>query len=88
MTTRLRLAALAIALPALSLAADPPSPSPRAAPPAAPRVLRVEELQVEGRIRKPQAMFLLPRANLNPGELDRAEPLVPKVTKAVEREPF
>jgi hypothetical protein len=85
MRTRLRLAALAIALPALSLAADPP---PRPAPPAAPKVLRLEELKVEGRIRKPQAMFLLPRANLNPGELDRAEPLVPKVTKAIEREPF
>jgi hypothetical protein len=45
-------------------------------------------VKVEGRIHKPQAMFLLPRANLNPGELDRTEPLLPKVTKAVDREPF
>jgi hypothetical protein len=61
---------------------------PKAAGPAAPRVLRLDELKVEGRIRKPQAMFLLPRANLNHGELDRTEPLLPKVTKAVDREPF
>ena len=61
--------------------------APKAAPPGA-KVLRLEEMKVEGRIRKPQAMFLLPRAHLNPGEVDRTEPLLPKVTKAVEREPF
>jgi hypothetical protein len=83
--TRPWLAALALALPALAAAGDPPPP--RRSPPA-PKVLRLEELKVEGKIRKPQAMFLLPRANLNPGQLDRAEPLVPKVTKAIEREPF
>jgi hypothetical protein len=52
------------------------------------RVLRLEELKVEGRIRKPQAMFLMPRANLNYGDLDRAESFTPKVAKALEREPF
>ncbi len=52
------------------------------------KVLRLEELKVEGRIQKPQAMFLMPRANLNYGELERSEPLLPKVTKAVEKEPF
>jgi hypothetical protein len=52
------------------------------------KILRLEEMKVEGRIHKPQAMFLMPRANLNYGELDRSEPLLPKVTKAVEKEPF
>jgi hypothetical protein len=52
------------------------------------KILRLEEMKVEGRIQKPQAMFLMPRANLNYGELDRTEPLLPKVTRAVEREPF
>ena len=52
------------------------------------KILRLEELKVEGRIQKPQAMFLMPRANLNYGELDRSEPLLPKVTKAVEKDPF
>lgn len=52
------------------------------------KILRLEEMKVEGRIQKPQAMFLMPRANLNYGELDRTEPFLPKVTKAVEKEPF
>ena len=30
----------------------------------------------------------MPRANLNYGELDRSEPLLPKVTRAVEKDPF
>jgi hypothetical protein len=52
------------------------------------KVLRLEEMKVEGRIQKPQAMFLMPRANLNYGELDRSEPVVPKVKAAVEKAPF
>jgi hypothetical protein len=56
---------------------------------AAPRkILRLEEMKVEGRIQKPQAMFLMPRANLNIGDLDRSEPFLPKVTQAVRRAPF
>jgi hypothetical protein len=52
------------------------------------KILRLEELKVEGRIHKPQAMFLMPRANLSYGDLDRTEPLLPKVTRAVEKAPF
>ncbi len=52
------------------------------------RILRVEELRVEGRIQKPQARFLMPRANLSYRELDRIEPVLPKVTRAVEKDPF
>jgi hypothetical protein len=56
---------------------------------AAPRkILRLEELKVEGRIQKPQAMFLMPRANLSYGDLDRSEPLLPKVKGAVDKQPF
>lgn len=56
---------------------------------AAPRkILRLEEMKVEGRIQKPQAMFLMPRATLNYGELDRSEPFLPKVAQAVQRPPF
>jgi hypothetical protein len=56
---------------------------------AAPRkILRLEEMKVEGRIQKPQAMFLMPRANLNYGELDRWEPVLPKVAQAVQKAPF
>ena len=52
------------------------------------KVIHVEELKVEGRIQKPQAMFLMPRANLNYGDLDRSEPFLPKVKSAVEKDPF
>src|SRR5438105_15092186 len=52
------------------------------------KVLRLEEMKVEGRIQKPQAIFLMPRSNLNYGDLDRAEPFLHKVTKAVEKDPF
>ena len=62
-------------------AADKKKQAPR-------KILRLEEMKVEGRIQKPQAMFLMPRATLNYGDLDRIEPLLPKVTRAVEKEPF
>lgn len=52
------------------------------------KILRLEEMKVEGRIQKPQAMFLMPRANLNYGELDRSEPFLPKVTQATQKAPF
>ena len=52
------------------------------------KILRLEEMKVEGRIQKPQAMFLMPRASMSYGDLDRNEPFLPKVTRAVEKEPF
>ena len=56
---------------------------------AAPRkVLRLEEMRIEGRIQKPQAMFLMPRATMTFGELDRVEPILPKVVQAVQKPPF
>lgn len=62
--------------------------SGKVAPKGARKILRVEELKFESKIPKPQAMFLMPRANLNYGDLDRAEPFLSKVTKAVEKDPF
>jgi len=68
--------------------AQQPAPSTPRKPPAPRKVLRLEEMKVEGRIQKPQAMFLMPRANLNYGELDRSEPVTPKVKAAVQKAPF
>ena len=62
-------------------AADKKKQAPR-------KILRLEEMKVEGRIQKPQAMFLMPRASMSYGDLDRQEPFLPKVTRAVEKEPF
>lgn len=52
------------------------------------KVVRVEELKVEGRIQKPQAMFLMPRANLNFDDLDKGESFLPKVTEPLQDQPF
>ena len=52
------------------------------------KVLRLEEMRIEGRIQKPQAMFLMPRATMTFGELDRVEPVLPKVVQTVQKPPF
>jgi hypothetical protein len=52
------------------------------------KVLKPDELKVLGRVHKPQAVFLTPRANPNQSEPSQSEPLLPKVTKAVEKDPF
>jgi hypothetical protein len=77
---------LTMAPPSLARAqAAAPGPKKKAAPR---KVLRLEEMKVEGRIQKPQAMFLMPRATPNHGDLDRAESFLPKVGQATEKEPF
>jgi len=78
-------------LPGPAFAAPPEKAGAKAATArkgAPTRVLRLEEMKVEGRIQKPQAMFLMPRANMNVGELDRSEPMLPKVSQAVTKPPF
>ena len=81
-------AALALALAAPALAAAPAAPAKDASKPRPRRVLKLDEMKVEGRIQKPQAMFLMPRARLDLSDLDRGESFLPLVTKAVEKDPF
>jgi len=45
-------------------------------------------MRVEGRVQKPQALFLMPRANVNSGEQDRSESFLSKTKEAVEKDPF
>jgi len=56
--------------------------------PEARKVLRLEEMRVEGRVQKPQALFLMPRAGVNSGEQDRTESFLPKAKDALDRDPF
>lgn len=80
---------IVLATPARVDAAPPADTAANKNKKAAPtKILRLEEMKVEGRIQKPQAMFLMPRANLNLGELDRSEPFLPKVSRAVTKSPF
>ncbi len=53
------------------------------------KVVRLEEMRVEGRVQKPQALFLMPRANVNdPAEHERNESFLSKATDAVKKDPF
>jgi hypothetical protein len=90
MTTVRSLVALAAGVLTIVVASPARAEGPQdAKKKAAPRkILRLEEMKVEGRIQKPQAMFLMPRANLSYGDLDRSESFLPKVTGAAEKEPF
>ncbi len=56
--------------------------------PAGRKVLRLEEMRVEGRVQKPQALFLMPRAKVDSGEQDRAESFLSKATAAAQKDPF
>jgi hypothetical protein len=69
-----------LSLPALGHAADA-GKRPR-------KVIRLDSITVEGRIQKPQAFLLLQRSNLNFEELERTESFIPKVIKAVDKDPF
>jgi hypothetical protein len=71
-------AALAVAL----------APDARAAEPKKKKVIRLEQITVEGRIQKPQAFYILQRSNLNFDELERTESFLPKVVKSVDKDPF
>ena len=59
----------------------PNKPAPR-------KVLRLEEMRVEGRVQKPQALFLMPRASVSPGEQERTESFLQEAKQALEQEPF
>jgi hypothetical protein len=52
------------------------------------KVIRLDEISVEGRIQKPQAFYILPRSSLNYSALDQQESFLPKIKKAVQKEPF
>lgn len=52
------------------------------------KVIRLDEISVEGRIQKPQAFYILPRSSLNYSSLDRPDSFLPKITKSLEQDPF
>lgn len=52
------------------------------------KVIKLEEISVEGRIQKPQAFYILPRSSLNYTGLERNESFLPKIKKSLEQEPF
>ena len=82
--SRLRLFTAALLLATIGL---PLAASAQQAP-AKKKVLRLDEISVEGRIQKPQAFYILPRQNLNWQGLERTESFLPKIQKSLEQDPF
>ena len=52
------------------------------------KVIRLEEITVEGRIQKPQAFYILPRSNLDYEALDRQESFLPEIDHSLDKDPF
>ena len=52
------------------------------------RVLRLDEVTVEGRIQKPQAFFILQRSQQSFEQLEKKESFLPKIVKSTEKDPF
>lgn len=52
------------------------------------RVIRLEEITIEGRIQKPNAFFVLQRSNLGFAVLDLRTTFVEEILRSVNREPF
>ncbi len=50
-------------------------------------VIKLDEIAVEGRIQKPQAIYVLPRGSLNFQGMERRESLLPKVSKRLSERP-
>ncbi|GAB4291401.1 MAG: hypothetical protein Kow0090_04880 [Myxococcota bacterium] len=52
------------------------------------KVIRLEALKIEGRIQKPEAFYILQRANLRHSGLEKPESFLPKIVESLESEPF
>ena len=52
------------------------------------RVIRLDAITVEGRIQKPQAIYILQRSILNFAELERTESFLPKIVQSVDKPCF
>ncbi len=85
MKYKLMLHTLALALAiAVSLA---PSPASAQQPPRR-KVVRLDEITLEGRIQKPQAFYILQRSNLSYENSPKVESFLDKIPETVKKEPF
>ena len=78
---------LAAAAPAMAQDAAKARPTAKAAAPAK-RVLKLDEVTVEGRIQKPQAFFILQRSSMDVAGLEKKESFLPRIQKSCEKDPF
>lgn len=53
-----------------------------------PRVIQLDEIVIEGRVQKPNAFYILHRANLGYEVLDLRTSFVREIVRSVQEEPF
>ncbi|MCB9661729.1 MAG: hypothetical protein R3B40_12220 [Polyangiales bacterium] len=53
-----------------------------------PAVIELEEIEIEGRVQKPNAFYILNRSNLGYEVLDLRTSFVREIVESVRREPF
>lgn len=74
--------------PAKREAAPKPSPAQESAAPNGPKELRLDALNVEGKIEKPEAFYILKRSSPSFDELKRGKSFLRKIEDSVETPPF
>lgn len=85
---RVLAAALVLALAAGVLAAPEAAGARERKASRGGKVLRLEELTVEGKFQKPEAFYILQRANLDFDETEGAEGFLPKIVESQKDELF
>ena len=53
-----------------------------------PKRINLEGFSIDGTVQKPQAFYVLPRSGLNYQGLERPPSFLPKIQKALKKEPF
>jgi hypothetical protein len=72
-----------VVAPGVGLAQDKQDKKKRA-----PKVIQLEEIQIEGRVQKPNAFYILNRSNLGYEVMELRTSFVQEVVRAVQRKPF
>jgi len=72
----------------LALALFASAPSPAEAQQRQPRVIQLEEIKIEGRVQKPNAFYILNRAQLGYEVLDLRTSFIREIIRSVRRDPF
>lgn len=81
---------LCYALLALMLIASAPASSlaAQARPRAAPRVIQLDEIRIEGRVQKPNAFYILNRSSIGYEVLDLRTSFTREILRSVQNDPF
>ncbi len=85
---RLMAAALVLALGALVLSALESTARAQDKGARKPKVIKLEEIKIEGRIQKPNAFYILNRSNIGYSVTELKTSFMPNVVNAVRKAPF